>query len=124
MDTQLTAFTSYKHSRSGSTFILTSARQTRFCPVNALEEYVQLRGSTSGNLFKANSSGQSLDWQYFSNALKIALLHDLGMPAWEYNTHSFRIGHATQLAPENARDNTIRSVGRWHSNAYHSYIQP
>ena len=116
------AFTSYKHSKGGSSFILTAARQLNYCPVKALGDYLLLRGSTPGKLF-VNISGQPLDRQYFNNAINMALLH-LGMPAWEYNTHSFRIGRATQLALENAPDNTIRSVGRWHSNAYRTYIKP
>ena len=104
------AFTSYKHSKGGSSFILTAARQLNYCPVKALEDYLLLRGTSPGKLF-VNIFGQPLDRQYFNNALKMALLH-IGMPAWEYNTHSFRIGRATQLALENAPDNTIRSVGR------------
>ena len=40
-----------------------------------------------------------------------------------YNTHSFRIRRATQLAQDNHSSETIRSAGRWKSSAYIGYIR-
>ena len=46
------------------------------------------------------------------------------MPSDRYNTHSFRICRATQLAKDNATEATIKSTGGWKSAAYNKYIRP
>ena len=46
------------------------------------------------------------------------------MPSDRYNTHSFRIGRATQLAKDNETEATIKSTGGWKSAAYNKYIRP
>lgn len=41
-----------------------------------------------------------------------------------YNTYSFRIGRATQLALDNTPLDTIKSVGWYQSSAYAQYVRP
>lgn len=115
-------FSSFKHSRTPTNLILPSASSPRYCPVHHLKKYIRLRGSTPGKLF-INITGQPIDRHFFAYHLKTSIAH-LGMSPDLYNTHSFRIGRATQLATDHTPDNIIRSVGRWRSSAYQSYIRP
>ena len=53
--------------------------------------------------------------------------HQLASLAYDpalYNTHSFRIGRATDLATKGYSEAQIAIRGRWKSNAYKKYIKP
>jgi hypothetical protein len=41
----------------------------------------------------------------------------------DYNTHSFRIGAATQEATMGKSDDEIMNMGRWKSDSYKRYIR-
>ena len=58
-----------------------------------------------------------------SHTLKSAVQF-CGQDPRRFDTHSFRIGRASQLAADNASDLTIRATGRWKSNAFLEYIRP
>ena len=46
-----------------------------------------------------------------------------GLPPQLYSGHSFRIGAASTAARQGLSDHLIRILGRWSSQAYHSYIR-
>ena len=116
-------FSSYKHSRGNTpTLTIQAEPQGTYCPLQALRHYLAHRGTTPGYLFiHANSSPASR--LQFSKVLKSALIMS-GHDARRFNTHSFRVGRATQLAGDNYSDSTIRAAGRWRSSAYQQYIRP
>ena len=58
-----------------------------------------------------------------TTVLKSQLTH-LNYDATLYNTHSFRIGRASDMATEGYSENQIAMVGRWNSDAYKRYIKP
>lgn len=114
-------FSTYKHSRNAATMILPSADTPSYCPVLALDHYLSLRGSHPGKLF-VNITRQPVDRSFFADSLKSSLAY-LRIPHHSFNTHSFRIGRATQLASDQTPDTTIQNIGRWRSTAYQSYIR-
>ncbi len=48
----------------------------------------------------------------------------LGWNQLPINTHSFRVGRATDLFDSKHSDSYIQEVGRWSSNAFKCYIRP
>ena len=62
------------------------------CPVDALVQYLAIRGGTPGPLFLLPNN-QSLTGASFRSARKKAFL-ELHMDHHQFNTHSFRIGAA------------------------------
>ena len=115
-------FPSYKHSKSSTTSILSAAQQQEYCPVTALRTYLVHRGTSRGPLF-IDENSSPITRANFSAYLK-SCLRIAGLPDHRYNTHSFRIGRATQLAQDKVPQSEIQSVGRWHSDAYQKYIRP
>uniref|UniRef100_A0A8W8M4Z2 Tyr recombinase domain-containing protein n=1 Tax=Magallana gigas TaxID=29159 RepID=A0A8W8M4Z2_MAGGI len=75
----------------------------------------------SGPLF-CHYSGQPLTRYQFSSVLAKAL-QVLGINSKYYKSHSFRIGAATMLAQQGLSEQAIQASGRWHSQAYRSYIR-
>jgi len=52
------------------------------------------------------------------------ILHMAGYSPKSFNTHSFRIGRATDMALEGCSDQQIKLAGRWKSYAFKDYIKP
>lgn len=116
-------FHSYKHSRSPTpTMVLQQDPDPVCCPVKTLGQYLRLRGTSQGPLF-IHQNHIPVERQTLSAALK-STIQLIGLKPENYNTHSFRIGRATQLAQDNHPHNTIQTAGRWHSSAYLRYIRP
>ena len=68
------SFRNYKHSYNRPTFSLTISRQSKFCPVNAMLEYLEIRGHQPGPLF-LTIEGQAVSRELFVNFLSRALVH-------------------------------------------------
>ena len=69
-----------------------------------------------------NSAGEVVSSQAISNVLKNAV-GILGLNKRDFNTHSFRIGHTTDLYLANVSDDLIRRSGRWKSDAWKMYVK-
>ena len=84
--------------------------------------YLSLRPNKNGPFF-INENGLSITRPQLVKVLKSQLTH-LNYDATLYNTHSFRIGRASDMATEGYSENQIAMVGRWNSDAYKRYIKP
>ena len=115
-------FNTFKHSSSPARMLLHPIRGSEYCPVQALVNFLGVRPKTPGQLF-VQLNKTPVTRSTFANFLKVCL-HLSGLQSMHYNTHSFRIGRATQLAADNASAETIKAVGRWKSSAYVKYIRP
>ena len=91
------------------------------CPVAALLGYITHRGMSPGPRFRFES-GQPLTRDALVREIRLALGR-VGMDATQYSGHSFRIGAATSAAAAGIDDAVIKTLGRWRSTAYQSYIQ-
>ena len=115
-------FTSYKHSSSQITPLVVHATHRSPCPIRAYKRYLQLRGHAPGPAF-IHPDGMPVTRQQLSGRLRHFLaLADL--KADLYDTHSFRIGKATDIAREGYTDAQIALIGRWKSDAFRRYIKP
>ena len=91
------------------------------CPLKAILPYMVIRGNTPGPFFLM-ADRQLLTRQVFHNHSS-NFLRQLGLPAADYNTHSFRIGAATTAKEVGISDTHIQMLGRWRSSAYQQYIR-
>ena len=108
--------------RKGLTLSITSTG-TSTCPVRAMHKYCSMipREQHTGPLFSAGKFNPLTRTQ-LSNILR-RLLQQTGYNSKLYNTHSFRIGAATTSAAAGLPPWLIKTMGRWNSDAYLSYIQ-
>lgn len=114
---------SFKFSKGRSVNLLISPiKDSCFCPVNALMKYLELRPRYHGQLF-VNKAGRPLQRGQICDILKLVLTL-LNVTPVRYNTHSFRIGRATDLALKGMFPEQIRVIGRWSSDAYLKYVRP
>lgn len=115
-------FHSYKHSHQHTpTLTIQASVDSQYCPVAAMRAFLAVRPRTLGPAFM-HQDGSPVSRLQFSRFLKLTLSM-AGLPEVSYNTHSFRVGRATQLAIDNHADQTIRSAGRWKSDAFKGYIR-
>ena len=91
------------------------------CPMAAVLTYIEIRGTADGPFFML-SSGQPLIKSHFISEIRHAL-QALGLPYQNFAGHSFRIGAATTAATAGLEDSVIRSLGRWNSDAFLTYIR-
>ena len=117
------AFRAYKHSQGATPTITISADpSSNCCPVTSLRNYLAYRGPIPGPLF-IHQDASAATRQQFSERLKTTATM-CNLPSHCYNTHSFRVGRATQMATDGQSDQTIRTAGRWKSSAFQRYIRP
>ena len=90
------------------------------CPVAAVLSYMAVRGNKAGVFFQF-ARGQPLTKARFTHHIRMAL-QAVGLPYESFAGHSFRIGAAMTAAKAGLEDSTIRTLGRWSSSAYHTYI--
>ena len=91
------------------------------CPVAAGTAYMAQRGAGRGPFFQF-ADGSPLTKARFTDRIR-EILQETGLPQNLFAGHSFRIGAATAAAKAGLEDSTIRTLGRWNSNAFHSYIR-
>ena len=91
------------------------------CPVTAVMTYMAIRGPAPGSFFKL-ANGHPLTKYPFTNKIR-AGLQAVGLPESNFAGHSFRIGVATAAANAGIEDSVIRTLGRWSSSAFLTYIR-
>ena len=108
--------------RQGHQIVIT-ATNTSTCPVRAMHKYVT-------GVPAANRTGPLFNGGRFSPLSRVdvtatlrQLLHDTNAVPSNYASHSFRLGAATTAAAAGLPPAVIKTLGRWKSNAYETYIQ-
>ena len=91
------------------------------CPVAAVTAYMVQRGPSGGPFFRF-ADGAPLTKARFTERVR-EILQDAGLPYNHFAGHSFRIGAATAAANAGFEDSVIRTLGRWNSSAFQSYIR-
>lgn len=94
---------------------------TDICPVAAILAYAVQRGTTPSPFFRFSGT-QALTRARLVKAVREAL-SAAGVEAHQYSGHSFRIGTATTAAAKGVPDSLIKTMGRWKSMAYTTYIR-
>ena len=115
-------FETYKHSQAASPKIVVAATRDIYCPVKLVKKYLSVRKPGPGPIFLGTNS-KPITRTYLVKYLKF-FLRVLNLNPKFYNSHSFRIGKATDLAMRGFSDSKIALVGRWKSNAFKKYLKP
>lgn len=114
-------FSSYKFSAGRCPSVFIPANSSVYCPVRALNQYLEVRGSHPGFLF-LTTGGEPLSIPKFRSELALVVraagLHDRGI-----TPHSFRVGAATSASALGIPEETIQCMGRWTSRAFVRYIK-
>ena len=105
----------YKGAGEVSVEILPAPAQF-WCPVQAFEEYMLHAKTFPSNMPLLRTSTKLLCNKRFNDILKSLL--DSEVDYGKVRTHSFRAGLTSALAKAEVSDDVIKSLGRWHSNAY------
>lgn len=116
------SFPSYKHSRGTPAPLVVAPCKTGPCAIEAYRKYMHVRGPSKGPAF-CKYSGKPLRRTDVVHALEKSLQR-AGLVRCMFNTHSFRIGKATDMAKDGSSHAQIALAGRWRSNAYLAYIRP
>ena len=113
--------TSFKFSKEEAIILLHPDDDGEHCPVRALSNYLCVRPPLSGPLFLKENGAPLRRVKVAATLKSCAIL--AGLDAEKFNTHSLRVGRATDLAAAGASEALIRETGRWTSNAYLKYIR-
>lgn len=92
------------------------------CPVSLMRTLLAGRKDycAADPVFLHNN--KPLSYSFFQKRLRDALSR-CGFPAFDYGTHSLRIGAATTLAILGFPSHFIQSLGRWKSLSYQLYVR-
>ena len=113
--------TTYSTALAPAHLLLSETPSLPWCPVRSLLNYLHTRPPSPGPLF-VTQRRTPYTREGVAKTLKASLVA-IGVAPERYNTHSLRVGRATDLALEGASDATIRATGRWRSNAFLSYLR-
>ena len=102
---------------------LKSKLDKSICPVTAVAAYLEIRPQTNSKALFLHILGTPMSRSFFVRHLRV-LLAATPYKGEKFNTHSFRIGRATDMLLAGASDATIQKIGRWSSNAYRKYLRP
>jgi site-specific recombinase XerD len=116
------SFKTYKHSPKQPKPMIIYPTHSQTCAVRAYKLYARPQAQRDGPAF-LTTLGRPLTRQLISSVLR-DLLTSLHIKASAYNTHSFRIGKATDMATQGYSHAQIALLGRWKSNAFLQYIRP
>ena len=106
--------------RRGHTITI-QATSTSTCPVRAINCFAELSTLRSGSVYYG-SRFTPLSRDHLTDVLR-RLLQRAGYQQCLYSSHSFRIGAVTTAAAAGLPAWLIKSLGRWSSDAYQTYIQ-
>ena len=104
--------------------VIKTTQSARFCPVEWLLYYIQLRGESNSPhepLFIFHDKTPLLARQM--RTILRSTLKNLNLEAELYDTHSLRIGRATDLYKQGTSVEGIKELGRWKSNAVYKYLR-
>ena len=107
----------YRHAKS-------DPNKNYYCPFETASDYLKLRGgytSIDEQLFVFNNN-QPVEPKHLRGVLK-KILKKLGLNSQLYNTHSLRIGRATDLMAQGYSIDQIKHLGRWKSPAVLRYLK-
>ena len=102
-------------------FIYLGKTGNDLCPVAAITAYLAIRSRTPGPFFRFQS-GTPLSQELLVKHVRLTL-GELGMDVTVFAGHSFRIGAATTAAAAGLEDSLIKTLGRWQSSAYQTYLK-
>ena len=103
----------------------TFARRKRFfCPFELVRNYIAKQGdyATDDEEFFIFQGLTPIQPTQIRSILKI-LLEKIGLNPDLYDTHSFRIGHASQMLKNKISIDEIRTFGRWSSSCVYKYLK-
>ena len=106
--------------RKGCTVTLGATPDLLLCPVKALLSYLLRRSATNGPLFKL-SNGRPASRNWCCRRLK-EVTGSTGASG-DFTSHSLRIGVASAAAAAGLPEHTIKTLGRWSSDAYKLYLR-
>ena len=102
-------------------FTLTINRQSSCCPIQLLLEYFALRGNHGDAIFITHG-GITVAREVFARQLSAAI-RLCGLDPVRCKGHSFCIRAASYATGQGMSDLQIRLMGRWKSNAFHTYVR-
>ena len=99
-------------------------KQSKFCPVEWGKRYISMRQPIieDSEQFFIFSDGTNLQASHLRRLLR-KILQSFQLDSNLYDTHSFRIGRATDLFKLGVSVDQIKQLGRWRSNAVYKYLR-
>ena len=116
------AFISYKHNKPNPPPLLIRSPVDASCPYKALRKYHEVRPKGPKPLF-CNQNGRPVSRKQLVGILKTHLAN-CGRQKVDFNTHSLRMGKATDMHHGGYTDPQIAKAGRWSSTAFMRYVKP
>ncbi|XP_062616410.1 uncharacterized protein LOC134278099 [Saccostrea cucullata] len=107
----------------GTTMHINSTKHNQVLFHNILEYATHRPSQTQTSQFLCHMDGSPLTYYQFNQILKKALSF-LKLDISTFKSHSFRIGAATSLYMQGTPEQEIKTMGRWKSNAFKSYVRP
>ena len=115
----------------GSALLIPEVPGSECCPIKWLERLTALRQQATNEPYGfdkckwlfPSTTGRPLAIQAIRRYM-IPILIALGEDPNHYNTHSFRIGAATELFQRGMDKETIKHLGRWRGPSYELYNRP
>ena len=89
-------------------------------PFTAISAFLAVRGAEAGPFFHF-TSGAPLSRELFVR--QVRALKPWGIDEKKYLGHSFCIGAATAATAAGVEDSLIKTLGRWESSAYLTYVR-
>ena len=101
-------------------------KPTNFCPIRLTQDYIRIRNNkinpTPEQNFFLFSDGSTINPCHVRSVLRQSL-ENLQLKSKLYDTHSFRIGRATDLRRMGKHVEDIKQWGRWKSNTVYKYLR-
>ena len=96
----------------------------KFCPVEWTKKYISIRNiiQDPNEQFLIFRDGSNVQSCHIRTLLR-QILNLLDLDSQLYDTHSFRIGKATDLFKAKVDIERIKQMGRWKSNAVYKYLR-